>query len=138
MHFNIEFNGLKLLERRMGASGASWTSCGQGLAPRSIVEQLRAGIEIHISEVTEETNGLLSYNGAHVLLYIMDQNKDKEQLLNNPEECGRYHLAECSTLKGMRCKRGLIVMWLQTIRAVCLMWRLAVGFRLRKRWLRLS
>ena len=84
------------LRRAMGAretrdiGGVNWEPLG------------RAGIEVHdITEVVPTTEGTLSWNGRTVLLYIRDQPVSFSRQ-REPKSGYKYHLAECSTVVGMR------------------------------------
>jgi hypothetical protein len=66
-----------------------------------IVARLKDGIEIHIDEIKLD-GGLLSYEGAQVLLYIPDQGRSFFEVTQNPEAGRRFHVAHCDTLERMR------------------------------------
>lgn len=102
MRFSIAFSGLSQMVRKMGATPIQWISGAGKLDNLDIAEILLAGIEIPLEEVEVNDDGLLSYQGEQVLLYIMDTNKDEATLLHEPENAPRFHVADCRTLDTMR------------------------------------
>lgn len=62
------------------------------------------GIEIGLDEI-EADNGVLSYQGRQILLFIPDQGGSIDAALEDPMKGRRYHVAECKTLSEMRNKR---------------------------------
>ncbi|NIC38357.1 HNH endonuclease [Halomonas desiderata] len=62
------------------------------------------GIELEdIRELVVE-DGLLSYRGRQVLLYIQDHGGKIQEALLNPDAGKRFHVSECRTLHDMRNK----------------------------------
>jgi hypothetical protein len=60
------------------------------------------GMSIPIGEL-ESTDGLLSYRGRQVLLFIPDHTyKTVSKVLRNPKEGNKFHVSDCSTLEGMK------------------------------------
>lgn len=60
------------------------------------------GIELKDITELEPIDGLLSYRGRQVLLYIQDHGTNAKEALSNPDVGKRYHVAECRTLHKMR------------------------------------
>ena len=60
-----------------------------------------AGIEIELADV-KANQGLLSFRGRQVVLFIPDHSFRIEQVLENPSEGNKYHVADCRTLDTMR------------------------------------
>ncbi|WP_148252242.1 HNH endonuclease [Aidingimonas lacisalsi] len=61
------------------------------------------GIELEDINELESMDGLLSYRGRQVLLYIQDHGSRVQEALVAPDEAGKkYHIAECRTLHKMR------------------------------------
>ena len=63
-----------------------------------------SGVDVDISDVVLE-EGLLSYNGRQVLLFIPDHSNRKdsiESVLADPSKGNRYHVADCEHLAKMR------------------------------------
>lgn len=63
--------------------------------------ELDTGIDIDLKDL-EITEGILSYKGRQVLLYIPDQGKKIADVLEQPETGRKFHVADCATLKQMR------------------------------------
>lgn len=61
------------------------------------------GIEIVIDDI-DPSNGVLSYQGRQVVLFIPDQGPKIDEALADPMQGRRYHVAECKTLNEMRRK----------------------------------
>lgn len=62
----------------------------------------RAGVEINIEDIKLTGDGIFSYYGKAVLLFIPDHgNKLPEKLAGNIEG-NKFHLTDCSTLQHMR------------------------------------
>lgn len=76
-------------------------SLGRDFDP--IDEILDKGKEIELSELVP-INGLLSYEGRQVLLFIPDHGRNVLQARDNPEKGRRFHVADCITLEEMRSK----------------------------------
>ena len=104
MKLEVHFPGLEKAEKKMRAPHKQWASPLEALeAPDFIIKLGEEGIEIDLEEVEGTRNGLLSFKGQHVLLYIKDTRQDRDTLLHNPESSRRFHIADkCSTLEKMR------------------------------------
>ena len=99
MKLNIDFSLLDQCVKDMGAGESSFT-----LDPFEFDQfdfDLTDGIEIHLEDL-EVREGILSYKGRQVLLYIPDQAKKIATVLENPEDGKRFHVSDCKTLKHMR------------------------------------
>lgn len=62
------------------------------------------GIELGGINELETEDGLLSYRGRQVLLYIQDHGTQIQEALLNSEKGKKYHVAECRTIHDMRKK----------------------------------
>ena len=62
------------------------------------------GIELGSIGELEPVDGLLSYRGRQVLLYIQDHGSQVQETFANPDKGKRYHVAECRTIHDMRNK----------------------------------
>jgi len=104
MKLEVHFPGLEKAVRKMGAPHQDWESPLESLeAPDFMIQLGETGIEIDLEEVEGTKNGLLSYKGQHVLLYIKDTRQDRHTLLHDPEASRKFHIADkCSTLERMR------------------------------------
>lgn len=105
MKLAVEFAALATLVRRMGARPVEWRPGGEVLPELDLRERLQLGIEIEWREVDVEADGLFTYKGEHVLLYIKDSRKDRDTLLGRPQDAPRFHLVDCTTLEEMRRKK---------------------------------
>ena len=103
MRLNVNFSGLQQAVKRMGAD--AFEPDLDVSRPRDELDeidiQLTKGIEVDLAEVEVE-NGLLSYHGRQVLLYIQDHRNDVSKALEYPEQGRKYHVADCKTLNEMR------------------------------------
>lgn len=69
------------------------------------VDQLGTeGIELGDITELDIQDGLLSYRGRQVLLYIQDHGQNIQKALLEPASGRRYHVAECRTIKEMKEK----------------------------------
>ena len=59
------------------------------------------GVDISLSEISE-TDGLLNYKGMQVLLFIPNQNKPLERVIENGSIGKKFHIAQCSKLDEMK------------------------------------
>ncbi|MGN8851763.1 hypothetical protein [Anaerobiospirillum succiniciproducens] len=62
-----------------------------------IAIELKSGKDITISEV-EIQNGLLTYKGQHVVLYIRDHGFKYERAIHNEKRRNKYHLSDCRSI----------------------------------------
>lgn len=97
MKLTPNFSSLEELVRRAGATPISWN-------PRA-VDMPPVDADVKISEVEPRHGGLLTYGGRQIVLYIKDGFKDRDTLVNRPEEAQRFHIAECRTIEEMRAGR---------------------------------
>lgn len=104
MKLDIQFSNLENLKNRMGAHSIKWRSFENQLDQLDIKKILLAGKEISIDEIEATQDGLLSYKGEQVLLYIKDSNRDKETLLYDNKKAPKFHISDCVTLDTMRGK----------------------------------
>ncbi len=65
------------------------------------------GIELEDINDLEETDGLLSYRGRQVLLYIQDHGSKAQEALLDPKVGKKYHVAECRTLHKIRTSSAM-------------------------------
>ena len=98
MKLNVDFSSLHECIDRMGALDSDFSL---DVKFDSIDIQLDSGIDINLTDI-ENTEGILSYKGRQVLLYIPDQGGNIAGVFENPENGRRFHVADCSTLKQMR------------------------------------
>ena len=103
MHLNVDFTSLYAAVNRMGADAVE-----PGFVIRKkmvrldpIDIELEAGIEVDSSEVDSTDNGLLTYKGRQVLLYIQDHRSKIQDVLNNRKDGNKFHVVYCRTLREM-------------------------------------
>ena len=103
---------LRLLEsavRQMGADSISVDlaiDVRRGIDPIDPIDiDLKTGIEVDLSSIRAEANGVLSYKGRHVVIYIQDQSWNISSVLADGETGSKVHVSECATLAQMR-KQG--------------------------------
>ncbi len=98
MKLNVNFSSLHKCVKNMGAEETDFHIV-VNFDPIDI--DLDTGIDINLSDL-EFIEGILSYKGRQVFLYIPDQGRNIVGVLENPESGRRFHVADCSTLKQMR------------------------------------
>ncbi|NVK41166.1 MAG: hypothetical protein HWE39_07970 [Oceanospirillaceae bacterium] len=101
LHFPVE--ALWGAVRKMGASERDFSLDSVIQAPLPPISQKEEGIEVPLIEV-DTPGGLLSYQGAQVVLYIPDHGKNVDAVLGDPGKGRRVHIADCITLEEMRQK----------------------------------
>lgn len=105
MKISVSFPELTDQRIRLGAALSSWKISAPSINPRlSLLNDLDAGIEVNISDLEIGPGKLLTYQREQVLLYIKDTRSSLEELINEPENSRRFHIAECQTLADMRRK----------------------------------
>ena len=88
--------------RQMGAEPVAFPIPLDGIWGGSVDIGLGgAGIEIELADL-KANQGLLSFRGRQVLLFIPDHSFRIEQVLENPSEGNKYHVADCWTIGRMR------------------------------------
>ena len=99
----VDFTGLRGAVERMGADQVPFDLGRARTSIPQIQVELNKGIEISVDEVTKD-EGLLSYEGRQVLLYIQDHAGNIETALENGAQGKKFHVADCRTLQEMRSK----------------------------------
>ena len=69
-------------------------------------EELGDGIEIDLNDLdlVNDHGGLLSYQGAQVLLFLQNQERHFSQIESGQFSLPKYHVADCQTLREMRSR----------------------------------
>ncbi len=98
MKLNVDFSSLHQCIENMGAET---TDFNLAVTFDPIDIELDSGIDIDLKDI-ETTEGILSYRGRQVLLYIPDQGRNISGVLEEPEKGKKFHVADCTTLKQMR------------------------------------
>ncbi len=105
MKLNIDFAELFQSAEKMGAEEIDFDIGETSFDGLDIDELLSTtGIEIEPNDV-DEFNGLLSYKGRQVLLYIPDQGYRIDDVLDNPSLGRKFHVSDCKTLEEMKSKK---------------------------------
>lgn len=99
-----DFSGLWHAVNQMGARSADFAieQTRPDLDPLDL--ELDRGLELTDLDKVGSYNGILSYEGRQVLLYIQDHGRGVVAALNDPKEGRRFHIADCKTLGEMRAK----------------------------------
>lgn len=69
-----------------------------------IAAELKAGKNIELKDI-ETIDGLLTYKGQHVLLYIPDHGRYIEGVINGTSTGNKFHVADCDKLDEMRSRK---------------------------------
>jgi len=103
MNLNVSFEEIDESVRRMGADqvqiGQMMSLPIQG---EPIRIKLKHGIEIGIEDVEIARNGLLTYKGQHVLIYIQDHGWKVEEAERNGADGKKFHVSDCRTIDQMK------------------------------------
>lgn len=105
MKLSVDLSLLLSAVEKMGAAEIDFNieTTAPPLDPIDI--ELGKGFELSLEDI-EFNNGLASYKGRQVLLYIKDHGFKILDALEQPQQYGRkFHIADCSTLKEMRQKK---------------------------------
>lgn len=103
MRLDIDLSDLWGCIRQMGSYNSDFSISGPSVDPFEIDRDLSStkGLEIELDDL-ESDNGVLSYAGRQVLLFIPDQGSKIDDVLENPEKGRRFHVSDCVTLNQMR------------------------------------
>lgn len=103
MYLNVDFTSLYAAVNRMGADTVNpgFVIRREMVRLDPIDVELEEGIEIDSSEVGSTDNGLLTYKGRQVLLYIQDHRWKIQDVLDNRKDGNKFHVVYCSTLEEM-------------------------------------
>jgi len=103
MRLIVDFNDLIAAVQQMGAQVRTIDIDLTLDGLEQIDIQLAAGIELDIDKV-ETLNGLLSYEGRQILLYIQDHGRKAPETLTDGSKGNKYHVGDCETLVKMKAK----------------------------------
>lgn len=99
MKLEIDLKPLFACVEQMGASLVD----GPDIKPLPPIPPIKpTESEVILDEVKPDGNGLLTYRGEQVLLYIKDHGFGVLNALEDGEKGRRFHVAECTTLQNMR------------------------------------
>lgn len=100
----VDFSELQRAALQMGAEPVKFSVGIQSAPIRPIDVWLKTGIVLDDLSEVDAANGLLNYKGRQILLYIQDQGRSIQQVLQDGSTGRRFHLSDCKTLKEMRDK----------------------------------
>lgn len=105
MNLKVDFGALDDALRRMGAKPVviAFTDPVRPIDPIDI--ELKKGVSLPDLQDVETHNGLLSYKGRQILLYIQDHGGKAQDALDDGQKGNKFHVADCKTLQTMR-ERG--------------------------------
>lgn len=101
LHFPLE--ALWAQVRKMGATESDFSLESVSTEPLPPILTMAGGIDVTIDEIDTD-HGLLSSNGAQVVLYIPDHGRGVDSVLADAKDGRRVHVADCITLEQMRQK----------------------------------
>ncbi|MGI9549516.1 MAG: hypothetical protein ACR2M7_06060 [Bdellovibrionales bacterium] len=113
MELDIDFSPLEKLREKIGAERKDLP-----LAPpiedynREILEKLKKGIEIDVSDITY-AGPFLTCEDAQVVLHIKDTRQTLAEVRNDKHNAKKFHIVWCTTLK-TRHRRGGFERYVQT------------------------
>jgi len=102
---NVDFSALEMAVRQMGRPvprGGRLVDLGDS-EWQPLDDKLVEGMEVKLEELGT-TNGLLSYEGRQVALYIPEHGWRVQEALGDGTKGKRIHVADCQTLREMRSK----------------------------------
>ncbi|BCO31187.1 HNH endonuclease [Thiohalobacter sp. COW1] len=103
MPLDVDFSDLLRAVRKMGAEPVDFSVHSQAEPITQIDIELERGIVLNDWNDVDSSNGLLSYKGRQILLYIQDHTrKGVHQTLKDGKKGNRFHISDCKTLKMMR------------------------------------
>ena len=105
MRLHVDFSSLEEAARRMGATVPTGLviDVRRGVGPVDQIDiTLPAGIELDLADITRDPDGLLSYKGRQVVLYIQDQGWNIGDVLADGRNGRKVHVADCETLRQMQ------------------------------------
>jgi len=101
MRLEVSFAGLHAKVQQMGAQKREFALDLHHTNIDPIDQALIKGLEVDLKDV-ESSNGLLSYKGRQVLLYIQDHGGRVSEVLSGEATGNKYHVSDCKTLEQMR------------------------------------
>lgn len=106
MKFDINLSDLRNIVKSIGAENINVDLfIDFDLIPIDDIDiELEVGKEISVEQI-QETNGLLTYAGRQVILYIQDhtiRNCSLNDIIRDGSNGNRFHITECTTLNQMK------------------------------------
>jgi hypothetical protein len=100
MKLDLSFEALAMVARSIGAEPTNWTLDSHVLPPPKTISVIEA--EVTIDQVVFTDDGLATFEGQQVLLYIKEGGHSLDTLLREPADANRFHVSDCNTLQTMR------------------------------------
>lgn len=102
MKLSVDLSLLLRAVEKMGAADIEFTIETNASPLEPIDIDLGKGVDLPLKDI-DFSNGLASYKGRQVLLYIKDHSYRILNAINNPQKDGnKFHVADCEKLKAMR------------------------------------
>lgn len=101
MKLKVDFSELHASAKKMGGKVQDFTLEVESSSIDKIDAKLKTGITIGTEDLEYTQNGLLSYKGRQVLLYIQDHAGRVEDALIDGSKGNKYHVSYCNTLEKM-------------------------------------
>ncbi|MBJ6983825.1 HNH endonuclease signature motif containing protein [Luteimonas sp. MC1750] len=101
MRLNVDFSALETVASKFQSRRTFQLNLDNQPPLERIDIDLVKGIEIQLEDLDSE-DGLLSYKGRHVILYIRDHGGKLDEAILDPTRGKRFHVADCETLESMR------------------------------------
>ena len=104
MKLSVDLSLLLSAVEKMGAAEIDFNIETSAPPLDPIDKDLITGIDVDFDEIDFD-NGLASYKGRQVLLYIRDHAGRILGAIENPSNGNKFHVADCKTLREMRQKK---------------------------------
>ena len=102
MPIKVDFSGLRRAAQQMGAAPSKFAVVPSSERISPLTEKLDKGIELLDLEDIDVSNGLISYEGHQILLYIPDHGTRVMVAKDDGSKGNKFHVADCAKLKAMR------------------------------------
>jgi hypothetical protein len=103
MKLVVDLSALWASVKQMGAEATDYVLNVRESGALQLDKDLSSsgGIDIALEDIDTD-DGVLSYQGRQVLLFIPDQGRNIEEVLTNPIKGRRFHVADCQKLNEMK------------------------------------
>jgi len=101
MKITFDFSPFDELLKRLDAEKVEWKSDAQFSEREVILRQLKnEGIEIDVKQVETTPEGLFTFHGENIVIYIKDKT-----IFFDKDELPRFHFSECRTISDSKKKQ---------------------------------
>jgi len=108
MKLRVQFAEIEVHMRQIDAIEAVWTPNWVSRTHQREWEietaLTGAGLDVVIDDLVVGSDGIFTYQGHSVFIYISEQWKSKELLESDPFEGSKFHFLDCQTIKTMKTK----------------------------------